>query len=225
MIKAIIFDVGGTLVKTAEAILEALTRALREHGIEFKDKEKVVNVFGQGQLKNVQAAVETSYSGTDLHEKIARCYTSFQKIFPRQVISHFQIIPHVVEELDVLKKQGVKLAVLTGFNQQETEFFLDKMKLRPYFDIVLSAEDIVRHRPDPRGLLLAMEKLGLPKEECLYVGDAWVDIRFARNAGVKVAAVKTGAQDNILLEQEGPDYLVEDFRELTMLVSNLNRSQ
>jgi len=81
MIHAFIFDIGGTLVKTDDAILEALTRALRENGIEFKNKEKVVNVFGQGQLKNVQTAVEASYSGPDREEKIKQCYASFRTIF------------------------------------------------------------------------------------------------------------------------------------------------
>lgn len=217
MINAVIFDVGGTLVKTDEAILEAVTRALQEQGIEFKDKEKVVNVFGQGQLKNVQTAVDVSYAGTDREEKIQECFASFKKIFPRQVLSYFKVIPQVLTGLDALRKKGMKLAVLTGFNRDETEFFLDKMKLRPYFDLVLSAEDIVKPRPDPRGLLLAMEQLGLPKEECLYVGDAWVDIQFARNAGVKVAGVKTGAQDNRLLEQEQPDYMVDDLRGVVSL--------
>ncbi|MDP3734744.1 MAG: HAD-IA family hydrolase [Nanoarchaeota archaeon] len=214
MIKAFIFDVGGTLVKTDEAILEALTRALREHGIEFKDKEKVVNVFGQGQMKNVQTAVEVSYAGPDREEKIKQCYASFKTVFPLQVISYFQVIPYVLKGLDALKRKGMKLAVLTGFNQDETEFFLDKMRLRQYFDLILSAEDMVKHRPDPQGLLLAVEKLGLKKEECMYVGDTWVDILFARNAVVRVACVKTGAQDHSLLEKEKPDYLVDDFREM-----------
>lgn len=214
MIKAFIFDVGGTLVKTDEAILEALTRALHENGIKFKNKGRVVHVFGQGQMKNVQTAVDVSYAGVDHEEKIQKCYTSFKKIFPLQVISYFEVIPHVLEGLESLRKKGIKLVVLTGFNANETKFFLDKMGLHGYFNLVLSAEDIVRHRPDPRGLLLAIEKLGLQKEECLYVGDAWVDIQFARNAGVKVACVKTGAQDNHLLEKEKPDYLVGDLKEM-----------
>ena len=219
MIKAFIFDVGGTLVKTDAAILEALTRALGEHGIEFKNKEKVINVFGQGQLKNVQTAVDVSYAEPDREEKIQKCYASFRRIFPLQVISYFEVILHVLEGLQYLQGRRMKLAVLTGFNREETKFFLHKMRLKEYFNLVLSAEDIVKHRPEPYGLLLAVEKLGLQKEECLYVGDAWVDILFARNAGVKVTCVKTGAQDNSLLEKEKPDYLVEDFREIITVLS------
>ena len=220
MIKAFIFDVGGTLVKTDEAILNALTIALKENGISFqeKDKEKVIRVFGQGQLKNVQTAVEVSYRGPEKEKKIKDCFASFQNIFPRKVMDDFALLPFVAESLDTLKKKGKKLAVLTGFDKQETAFFLEHLQLKKHFDLILSAEDIGKHRPNPQGLLIALERLQLKKEEVLYVGDAWVDIQFARNAGVKVCCVKTGAQDNALLEKEKPEYLVDDFKEM---ISNI----
>ena len=221
MIKAFIFDVGGTLVKTDYALLEALRLALQENGITFTNQQEVVNVFGQGQWMNVRTAVSGSYHGTDAEEKTKLCFASFQRIFPQQVMESFVVLPHVHESLNFLKRQGAKLVVLTGFDQRETDFFLKQMQLWEYFDVVLSAEDIVHHRPHPRGLLLAIEKLGLQKEECLYVGDAWVDVQFAHNAGVTVACVKTGAQDNTLLEKEKPDYLVEDFRELMKVLQQI----
>ena len=106
MIKAFIFDVGGTLVKTDEAILNALTFALKENGISFqeKDKEKVIQVFGQGQLKNVQTAVEVSYLGSEKEKKIKDCFASFKNIFPRKVMHDFALLPFVAESLDALKK-------------------------------------------------------------------------------------------------------------------------
>lgn len=216
-VKAFIFDVGGTLVKTDEAILKALTYALWENGIHFINHEEVVNAFGQGNRKNVATAVERSYHGADLQEKINQCYTSYKRIFPTDVIDDFSVIHSVFDGLQYLKNKKMQLAVLTGFDQPETEFFLEKMQLNSYFDVVLSAEDIVEHRPHPRGLLLAVEKLGLRKEECLYIGDAMVDIDFGRNAGVKVACVKTGAQDDSLLEHKKPDYLWDTLADVKSL--------
>lgn len=206
-IRAFIFDVGGTLVKTDTAILTALDLALQENGIRFINKENVINVFGQGNRKNVATAVESSYHGANIQNKIIDCYNSYKKIFPQGVIDKFSVIPHVFDGLQYLKDRGMQLVVLTGFDKTETEFFLEKMHLTPYFNLVLSAEDIVEHRPNPRGLLLAVEKLGLRNEQCIYVGDAMVDIDFARNAGIKVACVKTGAQKKELVEQKKPDYV------------------
>jgi|SRR3989338_7348359 len=221
MIKALIFDVGGTLVKTDRAILTALTQALHQEGIMLKNKQAVINVFGQGQRKNVSTAVEHSYTGKDRAQKIESCYQHFQRLFPSSVMSQFELLPYVKEGLTFLRSKGIKTAVLTGFDRRETDFFLQEMGLQPYFGLVLSAEDIVEHRPHPLGLLLALEKLKLKKEEVLYVGDAWVDIRFARNAGVKVACLKTGAQEKQLLEKEKPDWLVENFAELVEKIKPL----
>jgi len=214
MIKACIFDIGGTLVKTDRAILVALAQALKQEGITLRNESAVINVFGQGQLKNVATAVEQSYTGKDIAQKIKLCHKNFQQLFPRSVISHFEILPFVKEGLTILRGKGMKTVVLTGFDRAETTFFLKEMGLHSYFDLILSAEDIVEHRPNPKGLLVALEKLKLKKEEILYVGDAWVDIRFARNAGVKVACLKTGAQETQLLEKEKPDWLVDNFTEL-----------
>ena len=218
MIKAFIFDVGGTLVKTDSAILEALHQALAGEGILFRNEKEVVNVFGQGQLKNVHTAVVGSYDGTNVDEKIKVCFTSFQRIFPSYVMDQFVIINHVREGLEQLQQRGMRLVVLTGFDTRETAFFLERMRLQQYFDIVLSAEDIVLHRPDPQGLVVALQRLGLMRDEVLYVGDAMVDIQFARNAGIKVVCVKTGAQDNALLEKEKPDYLVDNLKEMIALL-------
>lgn len=220
MIKAVILDVGGTLVKTDQAILKALERALRENGILFKDKEKVINVFGGGNFLNIKTAVECSYNGEMIEEKINLCYNSYKKIFPRKVMGSFAVIKLVPESLQHLQEKGMKLAALTGFDRAETDFFFQSLGLRKYFDLVLSAEDIQEHRPNPRGLLVAMEKLELEKEECLYVGDTMVDIEFARNAGVKVACVKTGAQKKELLQQRNPDFFLSSLAELKIILKN-----
>jgi len=220
MIKAFIFDVGGTLVKTDEALLEALRLALSENGIVFVNQQEVVNVFGQGQMKNVKTAVEGSYQGVDVDSRVTSCFASFGRLFPSSVMDRFVVIDDVLFGLNELRKRGMKLVVLTGFDQRETAFFLKEMGLRSYFDLVLSAEDIVKHRPDPYGLLLSLERLGLDRLEVIYVGDAMVDVQFARNAGVKVVCVKTGAQDNTLLEREKPDFLVENLREMVEIVMN-----
>lgn len=221
MVKALIFDLGGTLVKTDEAILEAIRLALQENGIQFTNREAVINVFGHSLFKDLKTAVEISYSGKDaedVEQKIQSCYVSFQRFFPLQVLPCFKIIPQVLEGLEALRQQGKKLAVLTAFERKEADFFLEWMKLKPYFDVVISTEDTLQHRPNPQSLLAAVSHLGFSKEECLYVGDTMLDIQFARNAGIKIACVKTGAQDNTLLEKEGPDYLVDDLKELVFVI-------
>ncbi len=78
MIKAIIFDIGGTLVRTDNAIISSIEIALREEGIVLKDREIVINGPGRSNQVNVKNAVTSSYSGADLQKKVEDCFESCQ---------------------------------------------------------------------------------------------------------------------------------------------------
>lgn len=220
MIKAFIFDVGGTLVKTDEAIFHAIGLALKENGVVLKDRKKVIHALGKNTYIIVKTAVEISYSGKDVKEKGNICFESFKKIFPKHVITHFKLFPHVKETLELFKKRGIKLAVFTGFDRTEAKFLLEKMHLSKYFDFVVTVEDVEEPRPHPDALILAAKRLEIKVGECIYVGDTVVDIQMAKNAKMKVVCVKTGIQDNKILEKEKPDYFVKDFSEMMEQISS-----
>jgi|SaaInlLV_10m_DNA_2_1039722.scaffolds.fasta_scaffold27237_2 HAD superfamily hydrolase (TIGR01549 family) len=220
MIKAFIFDIGGTLVKTDDSVLNAIELALKENGLELANKEKVISVLGTSMYMCVKTAVETSYSGQDIDKKIEHCYKSMKNIFPKKVISHFKIFQGVLKGLQQLKNSGIKLALFTGFDKDELNFFLHELKLSEFFDVAVTIDDVKKPRPCPEGLLLEIEELGVKKEECIYVGDTVADIQMAKNAKVNIVCVKTGAQNNELLEKEKPNYFVEDISEMIKLLSN-----
>ncbi len=213
-VKAIIFDIGGTLVKTDEALIDAVGIALKENNLELKDRRKIEESFGKSAHLIVKTAVEISNSGSNINEKVNACYKSFKLIFPKKVISHFTLFPNVMENLNLLKHKGVKLAVFTGFKRDEAIFVLEKMKLLKFFNEIVTLDDVKTSRPDPEGILLEISRLGVKKEDCIYVGDAIPDIHMAKNAGVRVVCVKTGVQDNPILEAEKPDFFVEDLDEM-----------
>jgi pyrophosphatase PpaX len=223
MIKAFIFDIGGTLVKTDDALIYAFQLALKNNGIELKNREKVIHDLGKSNYINIKNAVDHSYSGDDIDKKIENCYNSFKSIFPKDVISHFKLFPGVKSSLQLLKDEGMKLGVFTGFNKDETSFFMEKMGLKKFFDVIVTVDDVKKPRPDPEGLLLEIKKLGVKNEECIYVGDAVADIRMAKNANVKIVCVKTGIQDNKVLEAEKPDYFVENVKEAVKILKPCQR--
>lgn len=218
MIKAFIFDIGGTLVKTDDAILKAIELSLKENKITFSNKKEVINVLGRSSYINMLTAVRGSYQGVDLDEKINKCFDYYQKIFPLKVASFFSVFSGVVKALRYLKNKGIKLAVFSGFNREEANFILKKLNLLTYFGTIVTKDDVTKLRPDPEPLYIAMKKLGLRKNECIYVGDTMVDIQMARNAKMKMVCVKTGVQDNNLLKKENPDYFVDNLWEMVKVL-------
>ncbi len=220
-VKAIIFDIGGTLVKTDDAIIEAVHLALKENNLKIKDDKIITDAFGKSIHHIVKTAVEASYSckdSKDKSDKLEKCYNSLKQIFPKKVIDKFKLFPKVKEILQLLKEKGIKMGIFTGFNSEEAEFFLQKMGIRKFFDAVVTLDHVKNPRPDPEGLLTEAKELGAEKEECIYVGDAVPDIHMAKNAGIKVVCVKTGVQENSMLEAEEPEYFVEDIDEMVRIL-------
>lgn len=90
----------------------------------------------------------------------------------------------------------------------------------PGVEVVIGLHESTRHKPDPEPLLLGAEGIGVDPGACVYVGDAVVDIRAARAAGMRSVAVTWGASPRPALEEAGPDVLVTD---LTQLADTLDR--
>ena len=155
MIKAVIFDIGGVLVKTDVALFEAMKMSLAENDIDLENEQKVIDSFGRSSLYCLETAVKVSYAGSDLEAKLEKCTKSFLDIFPNKVISHFIVFPGVIESLRLLQNKNIRLVCYTGFDKAEADFFLDSMRLREYFETIVTADDVKRLRPDPEALLLA----------------------------------------------------------------------
>lgn len=221
MIKAIIYDIGGTLVKTDTAVIGALEYALKENGIYIYDKERIINSLGRSSLHNITLAVTSSYKGDDTDIVIKHVHKSYEKIFPQQMIAHAKVFPGVTDSLSKLKKLGFQQAILTGFVKKEAELILTKLRLVPYFSVIITVDQVHNLRPNPEALKRAMEKLNCSENECIYIGDTIADIQMAKNAGVTMICVRTGVQNNTLLKQEKPDYFLHDVTQATERILKL----
>lgn len=214
MLTTFIFDIGGVLVKNDEALLDAIFLSLKRNGLNPTDRETTFRAFGQSNRINVETAVRTCYSESDIDEVIDRCFHTFEKIFPSEVLSGFSLFPGNRDVLELLQKKRLKLGVFTGLNRIEGHASLDAVGIKDFFSVIVTFDDVAKPRPDPAGVLKAVELLQAKPSECIYVGDTVADIRMARNAKIKCVCVKTGVQSNNLLAAENPDYFVEDLTEM-----------
>ncbi|OGG08953.1 hypothetical protein A2154_00910 [Candidatus Gottesmanbacteria bacterium RBG_16_43_7] len=218
MLKAIIYDIGGTLVKTDTAVIASLEYALKENGIFVFNKEKIINSLGKSSLYNITLAVKSSYNGDDVDSVIERVRKSYKKIFPQKMFTHGKIFPDVIESLSKLKKLGIKQAILTGFLNKEAELILTTLNLKSYFSVLVTVDQVHNLRPHPEALNLAIKKLGCLENECIYIGDTIADIQMAKNAHVKMICVQTGVQNNYLLKKKKPDYFLQGIPQATDLI-------
>ena len=102
------------------------------------------------------------------------------------------MLPGASESVHRLREAGLPLAIVSQKLRYRVEQVLDREAIRDCFAAVLGAEDVPAFKPDPRGLLLALERLAVAAYDALYVGDTTIDAKAAANAGLRFVGVLTG---------------------------------
>lgn len=187
MIKAVIFDFDYTLGDSTDGIVLSINHALEKLGYSTKDRDSIRKTIGLS-LK------ETFSVLTERHdEKEAGLFSGYFKEQADLVMTdHTVLFDDAKEVLQTLKRAGFKIGIVTTKFHYRIEQILDKYHVLDLADLIVGAEDVKIEKPDPEGLLWAIDSLHLRKNEILYVGDSCVDAETAKNAQVGFAGVLTG---------------------------------
>jgi phosphoglycolate phosphatase len=106
-----------------------------------------------------------------------------------------RLYPWVAETVQALRATGHRLGIVSSKYRYRIERILAESDLALQFEVIIGGEDVPQHKPDPAGLLLALQRFNLPAAEVLYVGDHPVDAEAASRAGLPFMAVLTGTSD------------------------------
>lgn len=146
-------------------------------------------------------------------EQEARAAEFLKGVNLSDFISYLKMEPHVIEILDVLRARGIATAIST--NRTTTmKPIMERFNLWPHFDMVVSALDVERPKPDPESVEKILAELQVERAKTLYVGDSEIDRRTARSAGLRFVAYKHS-------ELSGePDASIQDHLALLDLLSD-----
>jgi HAD superfamily hydrolase (TIGR01509 family) len=134
--------------------------------------------------------------------------TAIAKYEKRREQEH--IIDEAVQALIFAKRRGVKTALVTSKNDIELTNTLPRLGISAYCDAIISADHVAPDfKPHPRGVQIALDLLGVANpQDVVYIGDSIYDMRAARAAGVRSAAVLWGAAPEAALRAEEPDFVI-----------------
>jgi 2-phosphoglycolate phosphatase len=196
MIKAVLFDLDGTLIDSAEAIVQSFMHTFETLGLPLPDRDEIVRTIG-APLK-VQFGNISDHDIEELLEVYREHYfaTSPEKTF---------LLPGVEECLSGLTELGIKLGIATSKGQHGSNLLLNHLGVRHFFGVIIGGDDVDRHKPDPQPLILGMESLQVFSEELFYVGDTPYDTEASRRAGIRCLGVSTGYATHAELIDENPE--------------------
>lgn len=209
----VIFDLDGTLIDSKQDLAEAVnaTRAYMEMGP--LPHETVYSYVGNGAPLLIRRALGPGAS----EEAVARALEYFIGYYNQHCLDYTVLYPGVRDLLDVLRGAGRRMAVLTNKPVRISGVIIDGLGLGQHFFRVYGGNSFEQKKPHPVGVETLLAETGLDRARALMVGDSAVDIRTARNAGIKACGVTFGFQPESLKE-EPPDWLVDDIGDVGRIV-------
>ncbi|MBQ7397337.1 MAG: HAD family phosphatase [Clostridia bacterium] len=180
MIKAVIFDMDGTLFDTESVYVDAWRRAGRE--LNFAPIEQAITACTGRNAKDTRQYFEDNFADLISYDEfmVVRTHYSEAAIVERGV----PIKEGVVELLEYLKANGIGIALATATRTERTLDNLDRTGLRPYFDVLVTGDMVENGKPHPETFLTAAERLGVLPCECIGVEDSFNGVRAIRAAGM-----------------------------------------
>ncbi len=185
-VRAVLFDLDGTLVDSAPDLTLAANKMLSVLGCSQVNCSQVKGWVGDGVRSLVRRALTAILGEVPTESLIEQGYVLFQRYYAESVYQDSMLYPGVHETLQTLSSSGLALACVTNKPSRFTKPLLDKSGLTGFFSAVVSGDDLLLKKPEPAPLEFAAKQLGVPLTTCVLVGDSSNDIRAAAAAGIPV---------------------------------------
>lgn len=208
-LKAILFDLDGTLINSIDHIIACWQHTIRACLGREMSREEIVPTLGRALLE----CFEEIAPGRG--EEMRDVYRAHQVQTHDTMVTLF---PGTHETLERLRDAGFELGVVTSKGLPVATEGLNLFGLMPFFNTLVTYEDTPRHKPNPDPLLVACQRQGIEPAQAIYVGDAVVDIQAGKAAGTQTGGVTWGASTHSEIEKAAPDYVFEKMEDLLSLI-------
>lgn len=193
-LRAVLFDLDGTLLDTAADIALALNRALDEAGWDPLAVADVSRMIGRGSPMLIQRAAAARGQILDPAAQasmLERFFHHYEDLEERGE-SAAKPYPGVAGTLRRLHESGLRLAVVTNKHRRFAAALLERLELMRWVQVLVGGDTCERRKPDPQPLLFACESLAVSPGEVLMVGDSINDVHAARAAPMPIVCVPYG---------------------------------
>ncbi len=216
-IRAVIFDMDGTLIDSIDLYHAILRDIMKSLGMELTlSRELLFETLSHGKrLADIIFPPDMKNRGTTVEQFSTLAMNAFKETFSRGDVG---LIDGVIPLFKELTRRGFRLAVVTSSITEVIVPFLKAKKLHLYLNCVLGRAEVPQLKPQPDPLLKCMKILDVRPRESMYVGDSAVDIQAGKAAGAWTVGVLTGTSDLNRLKAEAPDAILDSVGDLLTIL-------
>lgn len=213
-VDVVLFDLDGTLIDTLDLILDSMRYTTEKVlGAPLPDEVLMHNV-------GVPLIVQMREFDEERAEEMLVVYREHNWRVHDALVKEY---PGVEDALRQLIGHQKRLGVVTSKARAVAERGLERFDLGPFFDLIVSYDDVQVHKPDPHPLIFAAERMGVPTDRVAYVGDSPHDMTAALAAGCVAVAALWGVGTRERLLEPGPDFAAESMAEVVDLFTGDGR--
>ena len=215
--KAVIFDLDGTLLDTLTDLANAVNAALEANGMPVRTIEEIRQFVGNGARNLLIRSVPDGLENPKFEKTLA----AFRSYYADHCKDYTKPYEGIMELLESLKQLGIKMAIVSNKPDSAVKE-LAKEYFGAYIAVAIGDREGVARKPAPDTVYKALEELGVSSKEAVYVGDSDVDIMTAMNAEMPCISVTWGFRDREFLMFHGAGQFADTSEELQALLFGLN---
>jgi pyrophosphatase PpaX len=211
-IKAVLFDLDGTLVDSSEAIIEAVEKVLELKGLAC-NRAEVARMIGV-PLENIFGVLAPDLS----EQEIWQLVHEYRKYYMVHHLENTTIHQSTQMVLRKLKTKGFKLGIITGKYREPVMDVLSHFGIAELFDVVVTGYEVIKHKPAPDIVLEAAKRLGISPKQCVVVGDSPLDVQAGNQAGSFTVGVISKNYVRKQLESAKPTVIIEKLEAISEIL-------
>jgi len=212
MLKAIIFDLDGTLVDSLPYHHESWRIFFKNNNLEEHDFSEVLKEYkGGGTLELMTSVFGDMYTKDELKKMTDDKEIIFRDIYKSKIYP----IEGLIKFLDNLKENNILLSIGSNAIRENVLMTIEELGITDYFSSIICGDEVSKGKPDPEMYLKTLSNLKMDKNECIIFEDSIEGVTAAKNAGIKSIGV-TSSQSSEILKSFGAFKTINDYTEITL---------
>ncbi|MBY8982931.1 MAG: HAD family hydrolase [Candidatus Lokiarchaeota archaeon] len=225
--KGVIFDLDGVIYNIISAIKKAVEDIIKKYNLKIDTNsvlEEIAHLIEEIQHYPVPKIILNSFNllKLDFLENLSFMKKVRIAIFLFNQFNEYRkdsgLFDGIYEIINNMYKKNLNLAILTNNQRSYAEEVLEKYNIKKYFKTIIGFNEVSKVKPNPEGILKIIKNWNLDPEEVIFIGDMTTDVQAGKSAEVTMICVASGLAKKSDLEEENPNYLVNNTQELRQLL-------